>query len=175
MTLGYLLFFLTWTFVTLSFPPVSPPAQDLPQKTATPATAPETTQTIKQTFSTLEVAVFENKQDSHFPTGYILPLQAEIKKQLVNGKAFPEVILENSSAAATPLRPVSRVLRLTGTITSYNPGSRAERYFGGFGAGASEIDSRISFVDAASGQVLMTQDLRALLSGGFFGGKSEDA
>ena len=33
----------------------------------------------------------------------------------------------------------------------------------------------MSFVDATTGQTLMSQDLRAVLAGGFFGRKSEDA
>jgi hypothetical protein len=176
MTFRFLCFFPTCTLVALSLTFASLSAQHLAKNTATPAAVPEGMQTIKQTFTTLEVAVFENEQDSHFPVEYTLPLQAEIKKQLVNAKVFSEVILGDGGAAASgPPSATPRVLRLTGTITSYNPGSRSKRYFAGFGAGAAEIDSRISFVDAVSGQVLMTQDLRALLTGGFFGGKAEDA
>lgn len=165
----------TLVALTLTHEPL--PAQDSSRKSEVPATAPaERAQTIKQAFSTVEVAVFENKQDSNFPAEYVVPLQAEIKKQLVNAKVFSEVTQEDESTPASkPQNSASRVLRLTGAITSYDPGSRAKRYVIGYGAGSAEIDSRISFVDAASGQVLMTQDLRAILSGGFLGGKSEGA
>jgi hypothetical protein len=67
------------------------------------------------------------------------------------------------------------MIRLAGLITNYNPGNRAKRYFGAGAAGAAEIDSKVSFVDATTGQTLMSQDLRAVLASGFFGGKSEDA
>lgn len=102
-------------------------AQDSPKNAATPAAPSESPQTIKQAFTTLEVAIFQNVQDSHFPAEYIAPLQAEIKKQLVSAKAFPEVILENDTATpAATSNSTSSVLRLTGTITNYNPGSRAK-------------------------------------------------
>jgi hypothetical protein len=178
MTFRLLFLLVRGALVTLSLTlaPFPALAQDPAGKAAAPTTATGNAQTIKQTFSVLEVAVFEAKQDSRFPAEYIAPLQTEIQKELVSAKVFPEVRLGGSKATgSSPLNPESRVLRLTGTITNYNPGSRAQRYLIGYGAGSAEIDSRVSFVDAFSGQVLMTQDLRAMLSGGLFGGKSEDA
>jgi hypothetical protein len=136
--------------------------------TATPGTPPRT---VKQVFNAVEVGLFENQKDSNFPGEQMAPLQKEIVKQLVSAKAFPEVF----GAGETPKTPNVRKLRLSGVITNYNPGSRAKRYFGGMGAGSTEIDSKVAFVDGETGQVLMWQNLRAMLTGGFFGGKSEDA
>jgi hypothetical protein len=67
------------------------------------------------------------------------------------------------------------VLHLAGLITNYNPGNRAQRYFGGFGAGAAEIDSKIDFLDGATDQPVLSGGLRAVLAGGFLGGKAEGA
>lgn len=128
-------------------------------------------QTVKQVFNALEVDLFENQKDSNFPADYLQPLQKQIVKQLADAKAFPEIV----AAGETPKTTGARTLKLSGLITNYNPGNRAQRYFGMGGAGAAEIDSKVAFVDAASGKTLMWQDLRGLLAGGFFGGKSEDA
>jgi len=141
-------------------------------KTAATATpSQKTARTVKDSFDTIEVDLFENQKESQFPGEYLVPLQKEIAKQLVKAKAFREVVM----AGQAPAIPNVRVLRLTGLITNYKPGSRAVRYMGLGGVGAAEIDSKVSFVDSSTGEALMSQDLRALLTGGAFGGKSEDA
>jgi len=145
--------------------------QESGKTTATATASQMTARTVKDSFDTIEIDLFENQKDSQFPPEYLDPLQKEIAKQLAKAKAFREVVM----AGQAPTTPNARVLRLTGLITNYKPGSRAERYLGLGGVGAAEIDSKVSFVDSSSGQVLMSQDLRALLTGGTFGGKSEDA
>jgi hypothetical protein len=127
--------------------------------------------TVKETFNAIQVIPFDIQKDVTFPAEYLAALQTEISKQLVSAKVFAEVV----PAGQTPTVPSPHLLRLTGLITNYSPGSRAKRYFGGGAAGATEIDSKVTFVDAATGQPLMSQDLRAVLAGGFFGGKSEDS
>jgi hypothetical protein len=127
--------------------------------------------TVKETFNAIQVTPFDIQKDVTFPPEYLAALQTEISKQLVTAKVFAEVI----PAGQTLTVPSPHLLRLTGLITNYNPGSRAKRYFGGGAAGATEIDSKVTFVDAATGQPLMSQDLRAVLASGFFGGKSEDS
>jgi hypothetical protein len=92
-------------------------------------------------------------------------------KQLIDAKLFAEVLSEGQR----PAKPESRILHLAGLITFYKPGNRAARYFGGFGAGATEIDSRLTFLDAATEQPILSEELRAMLIGGFFGGNSEGA
>jgi len=82
-------------------------------------------------------------------------------------------VTAGTGTAAATANP--NTLQLKGLITNYTAGSRAKRYFGGSAAGAAEIDSKISFLDSSTGQPLMSQDLRAVLAGGFLGGKSEDA
>lgn len=151
--------------------PGSSSLQEGGKTAATAATSQTTPRTVKDSFDTIEVDLFENQKDSQFPGDYLAPLQKEIVKQLVNAKAFREVVM----AGQAPTRPNARVLRLTGLITNYKPGSRAVRYIGLGGAGAAEIDSKVSFVDSSTGQALMSQDLRALLTSGLLGGKSEDA
>jgi len=44
---------------------------------------PSNTKTMKESFDTLEVAVFETDKESQFPAEYLAPLQKEIVKELV--------------------------------------------------------------------------------------------
>jgi len=55
------------------------------------------------------------------------------------------------------------VLVLRGKVLEMDPGSRAARYWGGFGAGAARTKLQCELVDAASGQVLLrfTQERRS--------------
>jgi uncharacterized protein DUF4410/polyglycine hydrolase-like protein len=150
-------------------------AQDLakpaPSAAPSPIAVPVASRTVKQTYNAIQVSSFEIQKDVTFPPEYLALMQTEISKQLTSAKVFAEVV----SAGQTASTPDAHLLRLTGVITNYNPGSRAKRYFGGGAAGAAEIDSKVTFVDATTGQSLMTQDLRAVLASGFFGGKSEDS
>ncbi|MBA8886537.1 hypothetical protein FHW12_000728 [Dokdonella fugitiva] len=68
----------------------------------------------------------------------------------------------------------AHVLRLRGEVLLLDPGSRAKRYWGGFGAGAVRVEVRCELVDAASGEVLLafTQQRRSGFGG--FGGDYEE-
>jgi hypothetical protein len=145
------------------------PSASAPVSSAAPVQpAPRT---VKQTYNAIYVAPFEIQKDVTFPAEYVALMQAEISKELSSAKVFAEVV----GAGQTVSTPDAHLLRLTGLITNYDPGNRAKRYLLSGAAGAAEIDSKVSFVDATTGQTLMSQDLRAVLAGGFFGGKSEDA
>lgn len=146
----------------------APTAAAVPTSSAAVQATPHT---VKQTYNAIYVAPFEIQKDVTFPPEYVALMQTEISKELSSAKVFAEVVAAGQAAST----PDAHMLRLAGLITNYNPGNRAKRYFGGGAAGAAEIDSKVSFVDATTGQTLMSQDLRAVLAGGFFGGKSEDA
>ena len=97
-------------------------------------------------------------------TGYFME---EFPKEL---KAKAEV----QQASSAPKN--SKALIIRGTVEQLDPGSRAGRYFGGFGAGSASTKAGIDIVDAKSGKVLahVTQARR---SGGTFkvgGGKDID-
>jgi Domain of unknown function (DUF4410) len=173
--------FLVATIAVAFLAPRQDCAQDAMKIVPVPATAEPapassapvqlTPRTVKQTYNVIYVAPFEILKDVTFPPEYVALMQTEISKELSSAKIFAEVVAAGQTAAT----PDAHMLRLTGLITNYNPGNRAKRYLAGGAAGAAEIDSKVSFVDAATGQTLMSQDLRAILAGGFFGGKSEDA
>ncbi len=64
-------------------------------------------------------------------------------------------------ASTTP--KTAKTLIIRGSVDSMDPGSRAGRYFGGFGAGSASAKSTIEIVDAKSGNVLarLTQARRS--------------
>jgi hypothetical protein len=64
------------------------------------------------------------------------------------------------------------IFLLSGAINNYKPGSRSKLYVG-FGLGAAEVDAEIFLLDGRTKQRLQTERLRAVLTGGVFGG-SED-
>jgi len=135
------------------------------------ATAAPMARNVKDVYGAVEVDRFKIQNGVEFPPEYLDALQKEITKQLAEAKLFEEVI----PAGQKPVDSSRRVLHLAGLITNYNPGNRAQRYFGGFGGGAAEIDSKINFHDGATDQLVLSSDLRAVLAGGFLGGKAEGA
>lgn len=66
-----------------------------------------------------------------------------------------------------PKRPGTLVIR--GTVLDMDPGSRAGRYFGGFGAGSASSKATFEIVDAKSGKVL-ARVTQARRSGGTWKG-----
>jgi hypothetical protein len=134
------------------------------------ATSPPAAQgQIKDKFHVVQVDHFEVKAGVEFPAEYLKNLQEEISRQLVSSKVFENAL----QAGQQPASPGAPVIRLSGTIHNYKEGSRTKRYLVGYGAGASEVDARAVFSDAATGQTLVVQEVRAMLAGGLFGGKEE--
>jgi hypothetical protein len=124
---------------------------------------------FKSKYHVVRVDEFEVKQGVALPPEYLKKAQQEIVKQLSEAKVFDEVLQAGQQAAQAG----APVIRLSGTIHNYTPGSRAKRYGGGFGLGAAEVDAQVAFLDAATGQRLRIEELRAVFTGGLFGG-SED-
>ena len=60
-------------------------------------------------------------------------------------------------------------------MTDFTPGSRAERYLVGFGAGAAKLKVQFVLQDAASGQELLRVDDHRTYWVGTFGGSKNDA
>lgn len=68
-----------------------------------------------------------------------------------------------------------KVLRLDGTVTSFEKGSRAKRYFIGFGAGKAFCTIQAVFTDKATDQEVVKANFDGELSMSFFGGSAEEA
>jgi hypothetical protein len=127
--------------------------------------------TLKDKYRAAEVDQFDVQPGVEFPPEYVADLQEQILKELEKSKEFQELLRPGQN----PVTADSPVLRLTGIISSFNPGSRKKRYVVGYGAGAAEIYAHVVFLDRSTGRTLMTEEVRAVLSGGFFGGNAMNA
>lgn len=91
-------------------------------------------------------------------------------------EAFPKELKAKASVeeAASAPKKASKTLLIRATIDSMDPGSRAGRYFGGFGAGSASSKVSADIVDAKSGKVLahITQARRS--GGTWKGGGGSD-
>lgn len=102
-----------------------------------------------------------------------------VKKVLANIEGPLARGIENELDSKTPEVVASSakgegVLIVTGRVEAMNPGSKAARYWGGFGAGAAGTRLMIEVQDGASGAVLLriTQERRSGV--GALGGDYED-
>lgn len=68
-----------------------------------------------------------------------------------------------------------RVLVLDGTVISFDEGSRAMRYFVGFGAGKAYCTIRSIFTNKETGNKVLETNFDGELSMGVFGGSAEEA
>ncbi len=107
-------------------------------------------------------------------------MQAEIILQLLQKKIFDEVIDGSSLPPAQPgAQPPPEdgkpKLLLLGTVTEFEPGSRAERYVVGFGAGAAKLKMHFAFQDAAAGREVLFTDHQHKFWAGTFGGSKNTA
>jgi len=89
-------------------------------------------------------------------------------------EAFPKELKAKAEVEQASGSKRSKTLILRGTVDSMDPGSRAGRYFGGFGAGSASAKVSVDIVDAKSGKVLahVTQARRS--GGTWKGGGGND-
>lgn len=126
--------------------------------------------TVKDKYQVIEVGNFEIQKGVDLPPDYFAKLQDELVKQLTESQKFKAVLLPEQS----PPAPDLAVLRLTGVVTGFKEGSRAKRYFVGFGAGTSQIFARAKYSDRATGQTVIEEEVIGTLKGGLFGGDSKN-
>lgn len=126
--------------------------------------------TIKNTYRAIEVNNLEIEPDVQLPADYFAALPDELVKQLKDSHQF-EAVLRPGEEPPTAGAPV---LRLTGVVTSYKEGSRAKRYFGGYGAGSTQIFAHVKYLDRATGETVIEGEVIGTLTGGLFGGNSKN-
>ncbi|MCM2316831.1 MAG: DUF4410 domain-containing protein [Thermoanaerobaculia bacterium] len=122
-----------------------------------------------QDFDTSETPLPEADDNTFEPVKKVLsnvegPLAKGIEDEL--DRDTPEVVASDAKGEG--------VLIVTGNVEAMNPGSKAARYWGGFGAGAAGTRLMIEVKDGASGSVLLriTQERRSGV--GALGGDYED-
>ena len=122
-------------------------------------------------YGTLEVEQFELPSDVRLPDDFRVALAQNLISRLRESGKFGEVIDGDgrSGPAGTP------GVRLTGSITKFNKGSRAERYLLGPGFGKTILKAHVQFLDVATGRVMLEKDVDGKVIIGLFGGDSKGA
>jgi hypothetical protein len=83
-------------------------------------------------------------------------------------ESFPQELKAKADVQQSSSAPKSaKTLIIRGEVEQLDPGSRAGRYFGGFGAGSASTKVAIDIIDAKSGKVLAHVN-QARRSGGTF-------
>ena len=98
-------------------------------------------------------------------------LQGELVRRLRESGLFTRIVNANETDYTSG---TEKALLLEGEITRLAPGSRALRYWVGFGAGRSKAQAETRFVDAQSGQPVLVIADRRVAAYGVFGGDSRE-
>lgn len=98
-------------------------------------------------------------------------LHLKLLQQLQEAGVFKQ-ILEGPASKVGQAAGSGKALILRGVITELDPGSRALRYFVGFGAGATKAQIETQFVDRDANRVVLATADRRAAAFGVFGGDS---
>ena len=127
-------------------------------------------ESVSDKYKSIQVEQFAIEKSVDFPADYFTHLQEELVAQLKETQKFSAVLRPRE----IPVNPDQPRLCLSGTVTRFNPGSRAKRYFGGYGAGSARVYARVLYRDCASGSTVLEEDVIGTLSGGAFGGDTRN-
>ncbi len=128
-------------------------------------------------------AVDNNPATEDFPKGLETMMQSRAVQKLREKKIFDEVVdgaeptAADPGVAKAPGAEPPRWLILSATVLTFDKGSRAARYWGGFGAGATRIKVRFVLRDEKTGAEILRFDHQGSFKGMFstFGGSQEEA
>lgn len=124
---------------------------------------------VVEPFATDGVALPPAEENTHAPVRNVLDRFTPLfVAGLRDGKLAQPVEAANAPSSD------ARMLRLRGKVVLLDPGSRAKRYWGGFGAGAVRVEIRCEVVDGASGDVLLAFGQQRRSGFGGFGGGYEE-
>jgi Domain of unknown function (DUF4410) len=118
-------------------------------------------------YTAVEVDRFVAAAGVTFPADYQSALVEDIARDV--SLAFPSVIIVRQGDA---LPSGKAVLRISGTVIEFKPGNRTKRQLIGMGAGATVVETLVWFLDAATGQVLLSRGAKGVTRSGIAGGDS---
>lgn len=118
-------------------------------------------------FSRLEIPAFDTTLSGDLDPQLLTEIPLEASEKIRELGLYQEV----SGNAATD----EGVLRMEGTVISYEKGSRAKRYLIGMGSGKAYTTVQCTFKNKQTGQTLARVNFEGELSGGLFGGGSDGA
>lgn len=138
-------------------------------------------------YQVLEISNFIVKSENEIPPDHLYGVFPAMAKWLDKKGKFSKYVTVYTNPPTTKSKSSSAdkwnvqhegsapTLILTGVITEYNRGNRAQRYFVGFGAGAAKISCSIRLTDKATGEVVFEKLVEGVLGAGLFGGSSSEA
>lgn len=125
-------------------------------------------------FHTVEVLSFASNVESEAAREAAAEIPDEIVNRLRRARPtgsenfmFPTVTRSTDATEG--------VLMISGTVLSYDEGSRAKRYLIGMGSGKAYATVQCTFTDKSNGQPVALATFDGELAGGFFGGSAGGA
>ena len=125
-------------------------------------------------YSVLEISEFKTNLDDaktkYFATRFTYRLHWAIENYREKN---PENVIYEEVTLSTD--KIKGVLLMQGTIVRYEEGSRAKRYWIGFGAGKAHCTIQVIFIDKETGEELSRTNFDGTLVMGVFGGDADEA
>jgi hypothetical protein len=121
-------------------------------------------------YDAVAIAPFTVAAGLDVPPDYLVSLMQDIVAEVQKTKKFRQVHLGEDAPGSE-----SALLRISGSITQFDKGNRAARYFVGFGAGRSKIQAHVTFTDAQTQELLLEDDVDGKVVMGTFGGDGRGA
>ncbi len=123
-------------------------------------------------FSTLEIPQFKSNLTDPGSAELARKFAGRLHTEIMDYRTkHPEEILFDDVVLATG--DSEGVLVLDGTIISYEEGSRAKRYWIGFGSGKAYCTIQARLVNKATGEEVARTNFDGELMGGMFGGEAD--
>jgi hypothetical protein len=124
-----------------------------------------------ENYSVLEITDLKNNLGSQVPAEVMRRVPDAIAEKVRALNLFQAV---NRVPAVSEAAPETNALILEGTIIEYETGSRALRYFVGFGAGKAYATVQLKAVDKATKEEIFRGNIAAEQSMGVFGGSFDE-
>ena len=125
-------------------------------------------------YNTLEIAEFktnlndaESKELADRFAGRLYRAVMEYREKNPTDRFYEEVTLDTDQTTG--------VLLMEGTVISYEEGSRAKRYWIGFGSGKAYCTIQVVFTNKETGEELSRTNFDGELAMGLFGGDADEA
>jgi len=125
-------------------------------------------------YNILEIAQFktnlndaESKELADRFAGRLYRAVMEYREENPTERVYQEITLDTDQTKG--------VLLMEGTVISYEEGSRAKRYWIGFGSGKAYCTIQVVFVDKETGEEISRTNFDGELAMGLFGGDADEA
>jgi Domain of unknown function (DUF4410) len=111
-------------------------------------------------YTAVEIDPFVAQPGVDLPTGYQSTLTEDIAREI--SVEFKTVIIVRPGEAV----PAGHaLLRISGVVTRFKPGSPEKRYLIGFGAGATAVEAQVWFTDGTTRRVVLGRLVRGSSDG----------